>query len=217
VRLAIEARDQCVAFRCVCSSVAVTTSSTLSSKIDDGRPGRGSSASPSRRSAMNLPRYRLTVPALTRKLAAASLLDKPSAHASTIFDRSASTCEVLARRDQRTSWSPLRIRQHQPRLGPVRPLAITRPSTRAAANRLRQLPTVTVVTPRSAAIRSYTAPGSAHRSTICARIASLRDAAPRDQRTSWSRSSSVSTNSADPVPGMNTVYQFRARISGGPH
>jgi hypothetical protein len=49
LRSAIFARDQCVAFAGVDSRVATTTSSTCSAVIDDGRPGRGSSASPSRR------------------------------------------------------------------------------------------------------------------------------------------------------------------------
>ena len=49
LRRAIEARDQCVAALGVSSSVAATTSSTWSSRIDGGRPGRGSSASPSSR------------------------------------------------------------------------------------------------------------------------------------------------------------------------
>src|SRR5215472_1967258 len=43
LRAAIEDRDQCVAPCGVSSKVAVMTSSTLSSKIDGGRPGRGSS------------------------------------------------------------------------------------------------------------------------------------------------------------------------------
>ena len=60
-RSAIEARDQCVAPAGISSSVAVMTSSTLSSRIDGGRPGRGSSASPSSRFAANLLRHLLTV------------------------------------------------------------------------------------------------------------------------------------------------------------
>ena len=49
LRRAIEARDQCVASRGISSRVAVTTSSTLSSRTDGGRPGRFSSCSPSSR------------------------------------------------------------------------------------------------------------------------------------------------------------------------
>jgi hypothetical protein len=48
-RLAIDARDQCVAFFGVSSNVATTIASTCSTLIEGGRPGRGSSTSPSRR------------------------------------------------------------------------------------------------------------------------------------------------------------------------
>ena len=102
-RLAIEARDQCVASWGISSSVAVMTSSTLSSRIDGGRPGRGSSTSPSSRFAANLPRHLLTVAGSTRRSAAACLFDAPSAHASTILARSASAWLVLARRAHRVS------------------------------------------------------------------------------------------------------------------
>jgi len=85
VRAAIEARDQCVALGGVCSSVAITTSSTWSSRIEGGRPGRGSSTSPSSRWATNRPRQRVTVPGVTRNRAATSVFDRPSAQASTIF------------------------------------------------------------------------------------------------------------------------------------
>src|SRR3954453_21069888 len=40
LRLAIDARDQCVAFVGVCSNVATTTSSIWSTLIDGARPGR---------------------------------------------------------------------------------------------------------------------------------------------------------------------------------
>jgi hypothetical protein len=54
--LAMEARDQCVtAPSGFSSSVLTTTSSTLSSRIDGGRPSCGSSVSPSRRCAVNQP------------------------------------------------------------------------------------------------------------------------------------------------------------------
>jgi len=39
--LAIDARDQWVAFGGVSSKVATTTASTSSALIEDGRPGRG--------------------------------------------------------------------------------------------------------------------------------------------------------------------------------
>ena len=102
-RFAIEARDQCVAPGGISSSVAVMTSSTLSSRIDGGRPGRGSSTSPSSRFAANLPRHLLTVAGSTRRSAAACLFDAPSAQASTILARSASAWLVFARRAHRVS------------------------------------------------------------------------------------------------------------------
>src|SRR4029453_13899131 len=52
-RLAIEARDQCVAFLGVSSNVATTTASTCSTVIEGGRPGRGSSPNPPTRAAPN--------------------------------------------------------------------------------------------------------------------------------------------------------------------
>ena len=103
LRRAIEARDQCVASFGLSSRVATMTSSTLSSKIDGGRPGRGSSARPSSRSSMNLRRHRVTVPGVTRRSAATCLFGVPCAQASTILARSASACAVLARRAQRIS------------------------------------------------------------------------------------------------------------------
>ena len=79
------------------------TSSTLSSRIDGGRPGRGSSASPSSRCAANRRRHLLTVIGSTRSSAAACLFVAPSAQASTILARSASAWPVLARRTHRVS------------------------------------------------------------------------------------------------------------------
>jgi hypothetical protein len=102
-RSAIEARDQCVASGGISSSVAVRTSSTLSSKIDGGRPGRGSSSSPSHRRARNRLRHLLTVLSSTRKSAATCLFEPPSAQASTILARNASAWLVLARRAHRVS------------------------------------------------------------------------------------------------------------------
>jgi len=65
LRWAIAARDQCVspptAGPGVDSSVAMITSSTWSRVIEGGRPGRGSSDSPSRRRSVNLLRQRCTV------------------------------------------------------------------------------------------------------------------------------------------------------------
>ena len=91
--------------RGVCSSVAISTSSTWSSRIEGGRPGRGSSTSPSSRWATNRPRQRVTGPRITRNSAATCLFVAPSAQASTIFARSANACAVFARRDHRVSCS----------------------------------------------------------------------------------------------------------------
>src|SRR5699024_11845343 len=55
------ARDQCVAFAEVDSSVSTMICSTWSTLIVAGRPGRGSSTSPSRRRSRNLERHFLTV------------------------------------------------------------------------------------------------------------------------------------------------------------
>ena len=103
VRLAIEARDQCVSLPGVSSSVATTTSSTWSSRIDGGRPGRGSSCRPSSRRAMNRARHRSTVDSSTPRSAAASLFVPPSAQRSTIFARSARYWAVFARLAHRIS------------------------------------------------------------------------------------------------------------------
>ena len=97
LRAAIDARDQCVAFFGVCSSVVTTTSSIRSRLIEGGRPGRGSSISPSSRELRNRCRHLDTVSGCTPSCPAICLLALPSAHASTIFDRTASTCEDFAR------------------------------------------------------------------------------------------------------------------------
>ena len=54
--------DQCVAFFGADSRVVVITNSMSASEIVRGRPGRGSSSSPSRRSAANRFRHFRTVP-----------------------------------------------------------------------------------------------------------------------------------------------------------
>jgi hypothetical protein len=104
-RSAIFARDQCVAFAGVDSKVATTTSSTCSAVIDDGRPGRGSSASPSRRASTNRARHLPTICTETPSSSATAVFDRPSAHASTILDRSASACAEVRRRAHRCSCS----------------------------------------------------------------------------------------------------------------
>ena len=76
------------------------TFSTCSSVIVRGRPGRGSSLSPSSRSSRNRDRH---LPAVAREIpssAATALTGRPSAQASTIRDRSASACAVFRRRAQ---------------------------------------------------------------------------------------------------------------------
>ena len=76
--------------RGVDSRVFVTTASTASSVIVRAAPGRGSSCSPSRRSAMNLDRHFAMVPRLARSSRATSLIDlSPSAHLKTTLARNA--------------------------------------------------------------------------------------------------------------------------------
>ena len=89
VRLAIFVRDQCVAFAGVDSKVATTTSSTWSRVTDGGRPERCSSGSPSSRNSTNRARHLPTVTAAHPTRAATVLLSAPSAHPSTIRERSA--------------------------------------------------------------------------------------------------------------------------------
>jgi len=103
-RCAIEARDQCVAPGGDCSNVAVITSSTLSSRIEGGRPGRGSSTSPSKRSSTKRRRHLFTVFGDTPRSAATCLFNAPgTAHANTIRERTANACADFARRDQRSN------------------------------------------------------------------------------------------------------------------
>src|SRR5512132_993910 len=104
-RSAIEFRDQWVASLGVSSSVATTTCSTCSTVIDGGRPGRGSSTSPSSRRCTNRPRHLPTVAGCTPNSAATCLFGVPSAHASTILQRCASAWDDFARRAQRASVS----------------------------------------------------------------------------------------------------------------
>ena len=105
VRSAIDVRDQCVAWAGVDSRVATTTSSTCSAVTDAGRPGRGSSTSPSQRACTNRRRHLPTVGCATRSRAATSVFDRPSAQPSTIRDRNASACELFRRRAHRVSVS----------------------------------------------------------------------------------------------------------------
>jgi hypothetical protein len=169
LRFAIEARDQCVASSGACSSVVVTTFSTLSSRIDGGRPGRGSSVSPSSRCAVNLPRHQATVPSVTCSCAAACLLLRPSAQASTILARIASACADLVLRAHRVSWSRSVPVSSSAALGRPGRSPSASPASLASANWRRHLPTVSADTPSAAATWAFAAPGSAHASTIRAR------------------------------------------------
>ena len=89
--LAIDRVDQCVSpFGGVCSRVAAMTFSTCSSVTVRGRPGRGSSLSPSSRDSRNRDRHLPAVVLDIPRSAATPLTGPPSAQASTIRDRSAS-------------------------------------------------------------------------------------------------------------------------------
>lgn len=79
--------------------------STWSTLIVRGRPGRSSSSSPSRRCSMNHLRHLPTVAGEQRSCSTTVLLSAPAAHASTIFDRSASAWAEVARRASRVSCS----------------------------------------------------------------------------------------------------------------
>jgi hypothetical protein len=103
---AIAERDQCVASAGVASNVLTITSSTCSSVILRGAPGRGSSARPSNRRSRNRLRHLVTVCGQTPNCAATSWLARkpPScAQPSTIRHRNARACDDFARRDHRTS------------------------------------------------------------------------------------------------------------------
>ena len=111
VAAASERVDQCVASRGVCSRVLTITRSTSSSLIVRGPPGRGSSCSPLRRPSTKRARHLPTVLRSTPRSTPTSLLDRPSAQASTIRHRRARACELVWRRAQRPSVSrssPLR-------------------------------------------------------------------------------------------------------------
>ncbi len=93
--LAIDRLDQWMSpFGGVSSNVLVMTSWTWASVTVRGRPGRGSSTSPSNRSAANRFRHFATVGSDT---------PTPAAHASTVLDRCVSACDVFGRRTQLSS------------------------------------------------------------------------------------------------------------------
>ena len=121
VRCAIFALLQWVAFEGVDSNVATITSSTWSTLIERGRPGRSSSSRPSRRCSMNRRRHFETVLAEHRNCSATILLSWPSAQASTILQRSANACADVARRASRVNCSRSSLVKTNSALGrPVR-------------------------------------------------------------------------------------------------
>lgn len=88
---AIERVDQCVSpVGGVWPRVLATSASTCSSVILRGAPERGRSTRPSSRSATNRDRHLRTVSRETPRSSATRAFDRPSAHASTIRDRSTS-------------------------------------------------------------------------------------------------------------------------------
>ncbi len=99
VAAAIDRVDQCVSRPGVDSNVLVTTSSTRSSEMTRGRPGRGSSDSPSSRSARNRERHFDTVARDKPNSTATSPIVPPSAHRNTIRARDAKACAVFRRHD----------------------------------------------------------------------------------------------------------------------
>ena len=97
--LAIDRVDQCVSpSGGSCSSVAVMTRSTSSSLTVRGRPGRGSSLSPSSRAVRNRDLHLATVVLETPRSPATALTGAPPAQANTTRDRSANACAVFRRR-----------------------------------------------------------------------------------------------------------------------
>ncbi len=112
IALAIEHGDQWVASAGFSWRVLTITSSTLSSPILRGAPGRGSSNRPSRRWTTKRRRHLPTVAWLTPSLAATSWLVAPLAAARMMRARRASACEVLRRfvsRSRTARSSALRI------------------------------------------------------------------------------------------------------------
>ena len=215
LRLAIEARDQWVASRGISSRVAVTTSSTLSSRSDGGRPGRFSSASPSSRLRVNPPRHRATVCSVVRSSAATCLLSLPSAQASTILARSASTWDVFARRAHRVSWSRSASVRTSPAFGRPGLGPSVSPAGPDPVNRTRHFRTVSTERPSSAATPELPASESAQASTTRARSA-RRLSPDTSRRPSSARSSSDSTRGAT-GSDIKTAYRLMSIISGAAH
>ena len=169
-RLAIDARDQWVASFGVSSRVATTTSSTWSSRIEAGRPGRGSSSRPSNPRAANRDRHRFTAVTLTAKSAETCLFAAPSAQASTIRARIARYCAVWARRAHRVSCARSSSVSTSSAFGRPARCSSSSPTRRCLANRERHLPTVATLTESRRATAAFGRP-SAHASTIRTRSA----------------------------------------------
>ena len=189
LRRAIEARDQCVASCGISSSVAVMTSSTRSSRIDGGRPGRGSSCRPSRRRRRTGPASgpRSTHPPPDRRRPACS--SRPPRRPA----RSSPAAPATGRSSPAAptgSAAPA-----PPRPGPAQPSAgrpahhlPARPALRPRTCAATWTPTSATPAPR----RPAHATPSAHARMIRARSARQRPGSPA-RRTSSARSSSDST------------------------
>jgi hypothetical protein len=102
---AIVDRDQCVAFFGVDSKVSTMTFSTWSTLIVAGRPGRGSSTSPSSLCSRNRLRHLRTVGRDTPVREATAVFDAPVAHSRTIRERKARSCADFRRRTHRSNCS----------------------------------------------------------------------------------------------------------------
>ena len=115
---------------------------------------------------MNRPRHRATLCSLVRSSAATALFSLPSAQASTIFARSASTCDVFPRRAHRASCSrsaPVSTRSAFRRPGRG---ASASPAVPDSVNRERHFRTVSTESPSSAATPELPSAESAQASTI---------------------------------------------------
>ena len=149
--------------------------STVSSPISRGRPTRGSSSSPSTPVSTQRRRHLPTVAGLQPSRSAIAVSAAPSAAASTILARSASACDTVCRRVQRSNTcrsSPLisTTGGGRPRRPPgtASSRASPSPATPRSANRARHFDTVASLHPSSAASSRFDAPRAAP-STILAR------------------------------------------------
>ena len=102
---AIDRVDQWVAVFGADSRVSVISRSTSASDTVRGRPGRGSSTSPSRRASTKRLRQRATVFRSSSSRAAISVFEPPSAAASTIRLRVARPAALVRRRAHDTNCS----------------------------------------------------------------------------------------------------------------